>query len=222
MKLLIFLGSVRDSTPPKPARLGKRVALACQHYFQAFFPDIQTQIIDPLDYPNHAVFKPHFAYAKGKAPQYLDELATTIQQADGYIMVSPEYNHAMSPALMDLLNHFGSSLFSFKPSAIVTYSAGQWGGMRAAVNMRTFLAELGCLPVSAMIHLPKAQEIFDENGNYLPSQDSEQWQNYLGRTFLQLYWWAMATKNHRQIVNPYELSPPFLGSPAQRNVPDGT
>lgn len=222
MKLLIFLGSVRDSTPPKPARLGKRVALACQHYFQAFFPDIQTQIIDPLDYPNQAIFKPHFAYAKGKAPQYLDELATTIQQADGYIMVSPEYNHAMSPALMDLLNHFGSSLFSFKPSAIVTYSAGQWGGMRAAVNMRTFLAELGCLPVSAMIHLPKAQEIFDENGRYLPEQDSEQWQSYFGRTFLQLHWWATATQNHRQVVNPYGLSPLFLGSPAQRNAPDGT
>ena len=30
MKLLIFLGSVRKTTPPKPARLGKRVAKACE------------------------------------------------------------------------------------------------------------------------------------------------------------------------------------------------
>lgn len=221
MKFLIFLGSVRDSEPPKPARLGHRVALACEQYLQAAFAvsGLQVEIIDPFDYPLQPVFKPHFAYAKGKAPEPLNRLADKIAAADGYVMVSPEYNHAMSPALMDLLNHFGSSLFAFKPSAIVTYSAGQWGGMRAAVNMRSFLAELGCISVSAMIHLPKAQEIFDEAGQYLPSVDSQSWQMYLGRTFVQLHWWATATNNHRQQVNPHTLSPPFSTTPTERNAP---
>ncbi|MFP7721446.1 NADPH-dependent FMN reductase [Lysobacter sp. A3-1-A15] len=54
------------------------------------------------------------------------------------MMVSPEYNHSMSPASSDLLNHFPGSAFAFKPSLIATYSSGQWGGTRAAVNMRTF------------------------------------------------------------------------------------
>lgn len=219
MKILIFIGSVRDSTPPKPARLGKRVALACQHYLQQAFSDIQTQIIDPLEFPTEQIFKPHFAYIKGKAPAYLDILADKIAQADGYVMVSPEYNHAMSPALMNLLNHFGSSLFSFKPSAIVTYSSGQWGGMRAAVNMRTFLAELGCLSVSAMIHIPKAQDVFDEQGNFLPSVNSEDWQQYFARTFLQLHWWTMATKNHHNLIDPLTMTPPFLTTPTERNAP---
>ena len=88
-------------------------------------------------------------------------------------MVSPEYNHSMSPALAHLLNHFGSSLFSYKPSAIVTYSAGQWGGVRAAVGMRSFLSELGCLPVSAMIHIPKAHEVLAEDGNFIEPVDAE-------------------------------------------------
>lgn len=219
MNFLIFLGSVRDSAPPKPARLGRRVALACQHYLQAAFPALAIEIIDPLDYPVARVFKPHFAYAKGRAPDYLEQLADKIAQADGYVMVSPEYNHAMSPALMDLLNHFGSSLFAFKPSAIVTYSAGQWGGMRAAVNMRTFLAELGCLSVSAMIHLPKAHEIFAETGAYLPGVDAGAWQQYFSRTFLQLHWWAMATQAQRQVSNPLEMTPAFLTAPTQRNAP---
>ncbi|NOL51519.1 NADPH-dependent FMN reductase [Pelistega suis] len=219
MNFLIFLGSVRDSTPPKPARLGQRVAIACHHYLQAAFPNIHIEIIDPLDYPLERVFKPHFAYAKGKAPDSLEQLATKIAQADGYVMISPEYNHSMSPALMDLLNHFGSSLFSFKPSAIVTYSAGQWGGMRAAVNMRTFLSELGCLSVSAMIHIPKAQEVLDEQGNFIDGVEASQWQTYFARTFLQLHWWAQATKAQRQVSNPFEMTPPFLISPTQRNAP---
>ncbi len=90
-------------------------------------------------------------------------------------MISPEYNHTMSPALANLLNHFGSSLFSYKPSAIVTYSAGQWGGMRAAVGMRTFLSELGCLPVSSMIHVPKAQEVFTADGSMQEEEDKDAW-----------------------------------------------
>ena len=65
--------------------------------------------------------KPAFAYAPGKAPQELQECQSILQQADAYVCVTPEYNHSPSPALMNVLNHFGSSTFSFKPSAIGKY-----------------------------------------------------------------------------------------------------
>lgn len=143
-------------------------------------------------------------------------LAGKIEAADGYVMVSPEYNHSMSPALADLLNHFGSSLFSFKPSAIVTYSAGQWGGARAAVNMRTYLSELGCLPVSAMIHVPKAQEVFDDNGGFAAGQDADAWTGYADRALRQLIWWADAAKTQRASGLATEG---FDRDPSQRNAP---
>ena len=190
MKFLIFLGTVRDSSPPNPPRLGLRVAKAC--VAQLHQGNISVELIDPLDFDLGSIFKPHFAYAQGKAPAQLQTLADKIAAADGYVMVSPEYNHSLSPALAHLLNHFGSSLFSYKPSAIVTYSAGQWGGVRAAVGMRSFLSELGCLPVSAMIHVPKAQEVLAEDGNFLASADAERWANYFARSFAQLTWWASA------------------------------
>lgn len=126
MKFLVFLGTVRDSTPPKPARLGFRVAQACLKCLEGRYEDHQFELVDALDYPFDHIFKPHFAYPRSKAPDELNTLADKIAAADGYIMISPEYNHSLSPALAHLLNHFGSSLFSYKPSAIVTYSAGQW------------------------------------------------------------------------------------------------
>ena len=220
MKFLVFLGSVRTSTPPRPKRLGERVAKLCLSELSNCYPRHEFEVIDPLDYDQGAVFKPHFSYAKSKVPQDLESLADKIQQADGYVMVSPEYNHSMSPALANLLNHFGSSLFSFKPSAIVTYSAGQWGGMRAAVGMRTFLGELGCLPVSAMIHVPKAQEVLDESGAILKDSEVSHWQDYLARTFSQLVWWAEATHEQRIKVDPFEGSAAFQIAPSQRNAPE--
>ncbi len=51
-----------------------------------------------------------------------------LKSADAYVMCTPEYSLAPSAALFNLLSHFGSSVFGFKPSAIASYSAGQWGG----------------------------------------------------------------------------------------------
>lgn len=217
LNVLIFLGSVRDSTPPKPARLGLRVAKACEAYLKN---EHDVTLIDPLDIGLPKPFKPHFSYAKGKAPDDFEILAQQIEAADAYVMISPEYNHSMSPALADLLNHFGSSLFSYKPSAIVTYSAGQWGGARAAVNMRTYLSELGCLPVSAMIHIPKAQEVFNEDGTYAENQDGNEWAGYWGRTFTQLQWWGQAAKAQRMSKEATSKPEPFKKNPSQRNAPD--
>ncbi|MGJ8647120.1 MAG: NADPH-dependent FMN reductase [Marinomonas colpomeniae] len=219
MKFLIFLGTVRDSTPPKPARLGQRVSNACIECLVSQYSEHEVELIDALDYPLEAVFKPHFSYSKGKAPSALDELAEKIELADGFIMISPEYNHSMSPALTNLLNHFGSSLFSYKPSAIVTYSAGQWGGMRAAVGMRTFLSELGCLSVSAMIHVPKAQDVFEADGSMVVGEDQASWFDYFGRTFKQLIWWAQATSDHRTEVDPHHVVKDFKKTPSDRNAP---
>lgn len=215
LNILVFLGSTRESTPPRPARLGSRVAAASLRRLVEM--DIGVSLVDPLEHELPRPFKPHFSYAHGKAPQVLEDLAGRIAGADGYVMVSPEYNHSMSPALADLLNHFGSSLFAFKPSAIVTYSAGQWGGVRAAVNMRTFLSELGCIPVSAMIHVPKAQEVFDEKGSYLDGVGEQEWDRYFARTFNQLIWWSQAAKVRRGAEN--EPTKSFVRDPAERNAP---
>ena len=217
MKFLIFLGTVRDSTPPNPPRLGLRVARACVSQLHQGYHSVE--LIDPLDFDFAPIFKPHFAYAPGKAPVQLQSLADKIAAADGYVMVSPEYNHSMSPALAHLLNHFGSSLFSYKPSAIVTYSAGQWGGVRAAVVMRSFLSELGCLPVSAMIHIPKAHEVLAEDGNFLAQVDAKELASYFGRTFTQLTWWASAAKSQRHAIDPHKLVRAFKRDPSQRNSP---
>lgn len=219
MKFLVFLGTVRDSTPPKPARLGQRVSSACIECLTSRYDGHEVELIDALDYPLGTVFKPHFSYPKSKVPSELDELAKKIESSDGFIMISPEYNHSMSPALANLLNHFGSSLFSYKPSAIVTYSAGQWGGMRAAVGMRTYLSELGCLPVSAMIHVPKAQEIFAADGSMQAGEEQGAWFDYFSRSFNQLIWWAQAASEHKAEVDPHKIIVDFKTAPSDRNAP---
>lgn len=217
MKILLFLGSSRESTPPSPARVGHRLAIFLQNYLQK--KSIEVELIDPLDYTLPSVFKPLFSFKKTEAPKDLSQLQDKILEADGHIMLSPEYNHSMSPTLVHLLNHFPSSAFSYKPSLICTYSQGQWGGARAAVQMRPFLSELGCLPVSAMLHFPHAHQLLTKDGVLNSSEDLEKWEGYLQHGIGQLCWWMEACKAQRKIQDPFELSKPFLKNPSERNAP---
>ena len=82
MKFLVFLGTVRDSTPPKPARLGERVAESCLKCLNQRYCEHEFELIDALDFPSEDVFKPHFAYAKSQAPAHLTALADKITQAE--------------------------------------------------------------------------------------------------------------------------------------------
>jgi chromate reductase, NAD(P)H dehydrogenase (quinone) len=214
LKYLVFLGSVRESSPPKPARLGLRVARACLQQLEGRG---HAELIDPLEWPLPSPFKPHFSYSQSEVPLELGELADKISGADGYVMVSPEYNHSMSPALAHMLNHFGSSIFSWKPSLIVSYSGGQWGGTRAAAALRPFLSELGCLPVSAMIHVPKAATVFDPDGAYLADSDADAWDGYFSRGLDQLAWWAEAAAAQRALRGA--ATGAFQRSPLERNAP---
>ena len=215
LSVLCFLGTTRCEGPPFPARLGSRVADYCASLLRK--QGHSAQVVDPLELDLPLLRKPEFAYKRGEAPQALSRLAGVIRAADAFVMISPEYNHTASPALLNTLNHFGSSLFSYKPSAICTYSQGQWGGARAAVSLRPILSELGCLPVSAMIHVPSAHTVFDENGQ-LTDQESD-WEQYFLRTIRQMEWWALAAKRHKLQQDPFSMSPALTRKPSQRNAP---
>jgi len=111
--------------------------------------------------------KAYFHYKAGEViPPELEQTAAVLRGADCYIVVTPEMNHTICPGLTNLMNYFGSSIYSKKPSGIATYSAGPWGGSRCGVALRSYLSELGCLPVSATFQLPMAwrPSTFDNKG----------------------------------------------------------
>ena len=212
LNIAVLSGSTRIEGPPNPIN-GPRVA----NFVIRSLRDRGNNVtyIDCKEYP--LLEKPEFCYARSSVPTKLEQTHAILKDSDAYICITPEYNHAPSPGLVNVLNHFGSSIFSFKPSAIVSYSAGQWGGTRAAIGLRPILSELGCLPVSAMIHLPHVQDILNEDGVVM--NDVEKWESYCSRTYSQLEWWAVASSNHKLISDPFAESTPFRSSPTERNAP---
>ncbi|XP_059171824.1 uncharacterized protein LOC131952904 [Physella acuta] len=66
----------------------------------------------------------------------MQERATKIKESDAIVLLPSEYNSVIPPALTNMLCHFSPSLFTCKPSGIVTYSLGVFGGMRVTMQLR--------------------------------------------------------------------------------------
>jgi chromate reductase, NAD(P)H dehydrogenase (quinone) len=235
LNIALLTGTTRTSPGPPDPIDGHRVASYIKQLLEDGWGHNVTQI-DPTDFP--LLEKPEFCYPRSQVPAFLTKYKSILLDADAIICITPEYNHAPSPGLVNILNHFGSSVVSFKPAGIVSYSAGQWGGTRAAIGLRPILSEMGCLPVSAMIHIPYCQDVLNEDGTVKTTNadtnvktdkndddhddhddPKSRWDAYCGRCFSQVEWWATAAKEHKKVVDPFKKSKPFQGSPSQRNAP---
>ena len=72
---------------------------------------------------------------------------------DAVVVVAGEYNHAPSPAALAILDNFHRETWGGKVAGIVAFGGQSAGGARAAITLRTTLAEVGCLVVPSTFGL---------------------------------------------------------------------
>ncbi|WP_139015447.1 hypothetical protein [Pseudoalteromonas sp. TB64] len=70
-----------------------------------------------------------------------------------------------------------------------------------------------------LVFLPKAQDVFNEDGSLQTDEDQITWFDYFSRTFNRLIWWGEATKEHRSLVDPHNMIKDFKATPSGRNAP---
>jgi len=113
-------------------------------------------------------------------------------------VVSGEYNHSIPPALSNLLDHFLEK-YCWRPSAIVCYSSGGFGGVRAAMQLRAMLCELGMPSIPSLFPIPRIQSVIDSEG---VAQDRGI-ETRFDRFAAELEWYAEALRARRLNGVPY-------------------
>ena len=190
LKIVVFVGSVRsDRQGIKAARFVRRTLTARGH---------DVTIVDPMELQLPLLDRMYKEYEKGKAPATLENLATLYRAADAFVVVSGEYNHSIQPALSNLLDHFLEEYF-FRPSAIVCYSDGSFGGVRAAMQLRAMLAELGMPTISSIFPVPRISSAFADDGAPLDPS----WDKRFEKFAKELEWYANALRDARAKGTPY-------------------
>jgi NAD(P)H-dependent FMN reductase len=190
VKVVVLVGSVRsDRQGIKVARYVRRAMSGRGH---------EVAVVDPVELKLPLLDRMYKEYAKGSAPPELETLATLYRATDAFVVVSGEYNHSIPPALSNLLDYFLEEYF-FRPSAIVCYSAGAFGGVRAAMQLRAMLCELGMPSISSLFPVPKVAQAFADDGSPLDGS----WDRRFGRFAGELEWYADALRDARLKGVPY-------------------
>jgi NAD(P)H-dependent FMN reductase len=190
LNLAVILGTVRsDRVGPRVARYVLRALEQRGH---------RPTLIDPLEHRLPLLDKMYKEYPPGKAPEVLERLAAIIKSAEAFVIVSAEYNHSIPPALSNMLDHFLEEYF-WRPSAIVCYSPGIFGGVRAAMQLRAMLCELGMPSIPSLLPFSKIHDALDADGK----PKHEHIDKSAGKFLAELEWYANALKAARANGVPY-------------------
>lgn len=194
LRFLVVYGSVRRG------RQGIRAARYVVRGLEA--RGHAVTLVDPEEVDLPLLVRMYKTYEEGQAPEAMARLAGQIREADGFVMVTGEYNHLPPPALLNTIDHYLEEWY-WRPSAIVSYSAGRLGGVRAASHLRDLLAEIGTASIPTALAYGSVGKTFTEDG--APNEEeAERIEKRFSRFADELEWYAHALKAQREQGVPYE------------------
>lgn len=159
---------------------------------------IEAVLIDPMEKRLPLLDRMYKEFPKGEAPPVLEELAELYRRADGFAIVSAEYNNGIPPALKNLLDYFLEEYF-WRPAGIVCYSGGRWGGVRAAMQLRMSLAEMGMVTIPSILPTAYVGTAFADDGTPTDPKTFE----YAAEFFDEFRWYMEALRERRKGGVPY-------------------
>jgi NAD(P)H-dependent FMN reductase len=183
-KIGIILGSTR------PGRNGEAVA-KWVYDIASRRSDAQFELVDLLDYNlphlDEAVPPSMGQYANEHTKQW----AAKIAELDGFVFVTPEYNHSTSGALKNAID-FVYGEWNNKAAGFVSY--GSAGGTRAVEHLRLIMAELQVADVRAQVAL----SLFTDFENFSSFKPGPQHEGTLGVVLDQTVSWTKALQTVRK------------------------
>jgi NAD(P)H-dependent FMN reductase len=174
----IIIGSTR------PGRVGESVA-RWVHGIAAQRHDAEFEVVDLLDYK-----LPHLDEAippsLGQYTQpHTQAWAAKIASFDGFVFVTPEYNHSTSGALKNAID-FLYAEWNNKACGFVSY--GSTGGTRAVEHLRLIAAELQMADVRSQVAL----SLFTDFENFSVFTPGDHQLEPLNTTLSQVVAWSEA------------------------------
>ncbi|BCJ59627.1 FMN reductase [Micromonospora endophytica] len=160
-KIGIILGSTR------PNRNGEQVA-KWVYDIASRRADAEFELVDLRDYPLPHLDEPVSASFGQYQHEHTKQWAAKIGSFDGFIIVTPEYNHSTSGVLKNAIDYLFAE-WNNKAVGFVSY--GGAGGARAAEHLRLIAGELMMADVRQQVTLSLVTE-FENFSVFKPGEYS--------------------------------------------------
>jgi NAD(P)H-dependent FMN reductase len=160
--------------------------------------DVETTLLDLRDFPLPAY--EYEAMPTAIEENYTDETArrwsAAIHSLDGFVFVTPEYNHGYPGNLKNAIDHVQSGWW-YKPIAFVSYGGAASGG-RAVEQLRAVAVEVRMVPVRGEVNLRLMGLALDEQRRPTDPFYAQR----AAAMIDQLLWWARVSKQARERTPP--------------------
>ena len=123
---------------------------------------IETEILDLAEY-NFPIMEERLRF-RDDPPLGLREFSEKVARSDSLVIVTPEYNNGYPGVLKNALDYLLPE-YQRKPIAIVTVSAGGFGGINCLAQLRLVTLGMGAFPIPVALPVSRVQDSFDEEGN---------------------------------------------------------
>lgn len=164
LKIAIITGSTR------PGRKSEAVAQWVLDLAKKQRQDVEFELVDIADYKLPLLDEPVPPSLGKYSHEHTKTWAAKIDTFDGYVFVTPEYNHSTSGALKNALDYLFRE-WNNKAAGFVSY--GSAGGARAVEHLRVILAELMVATVRAQVMLSLFTD-FENFSTFKPDARHEQ------------------------------------------------
>jgi NAD(P)H-dependent FMN reductase len=189
-KIKVIAGSVR------PGRFNIQPATWITE-LASKYKDLDVELIDLQELNLPFYNEPQSPLTGNYVHEHTKEWAKVVDEADGFIWVTPEYNHSYSPVLKNAIDYLGKE-WSGKPVSLVSYGAAA-GGSRAAEHLRGVAGQLRMFDLREQVILPHYYTNLDEKGNFKFSENEE---NMAHALIEELATWAQKLKVARTADEP--------------------
>ncbi len=187
LKIAVILASTRQGRMGEPvARWVERVAKA-DGSLETLWVDLAQ-----WSFPPYAHSSPTKLAEKNYADARERAWVELVANMDGFIVVTPEYNHGYPAALKNALDYAYAG-WNRKPVAFVSYG-GSSGGVRAVEQLRQVSVELQMAPIRDEVNIPFVGKALDAQG----APVDEMHHKRLASVLRELNWWATVLRKGRQ------------------------
>ncbi len=120
-------------------------------------PGVATELLDLLEY-NFPIMEERL-HRRDDPPPRLQEFGDKLAAADGFIIVTPEYNNGYPGVLKNALDYLLPE-YERKPVGIATVSAGGFGGVNCLAQLRPVLLAMGAVPIPGSFRVSHVHDSF--------------------------------------------------------------
>lgn len=101
--------------------------------------------------------------------EHTKQWSAKIEEADGFIFVTAEYDYSYPASLKNALEYLVHE-WAYKPAGLVSYSAGPFGGVRAISNLKPDLLSLKVVSLAESVSIPVLDQFINEEGQFVPNE----------------------------------------------------